>query len=229
MTSNIDVHSRRKTARIAGVLYLLVVPLGLFGAFYAPSQVIQLQEPAATMNNLVSSELLFRLGIVSDLLASVVMITVAVALYRLLKSVDRNMALLMLVFVVAGAAIAMLNKLNYFAALLLSGAGTAPTGFTAEQSQALAAIFLRMHEIGSAIAYIFWALWLAPLGYLVFKSTFLPRILGILLAISCVGYLVETFATFLGHSLDLALITFWGELLFILWLLIKGVKTEQEV
>jgi len=175
----------------------------------------------------MASESLFRLGIVSDLLASIVMILVVLVLYKLLKPVNKNMALLMVTFVLVGAPIAMLNKLNQFAALqLLSGADYL-TVFTTEQLQALALLFLRLQSRGSNIAFIFWGLWLLPLGYLVFKSGFLPRILGILLMISCFGYLIDSFAVFLGYSVGIGLFTAWGEMLFILWLLIKGVNAEQ--
>jgi hypothetical protein len=120
----------------------------------------------------MASESLFRLGIVSDLLAPLVLIVVVLLLYRLLKPVDKNLALLMVIFLLAGVPIALLNKLNQFAALqLLSGAGYL-TIFTPEQLQALAFLFLRLHNQGSTIAFIFWGLWLLPLGYLVFKSGF---------------------------------------------------------
>jgi hypothetical protein len=214
-------------ARLAGLLYLLVIPLGIFGALYVPSRLIVPGGAARTADNIMASESLFRLGIVSDLLAPLVLIVVVLLLYRLLKPVDKNLALLMVIFLLAGVPIALLNKLNQFAALqLLSGAGYL-TIFTPEQLQALAFLFLRLHNQGSTIAFIFWGLWLLPLGYLVFKSGFLPSFLGILLMIACFGYLIDSFATFLGYAVNVGMFAALGEVLFILWLLIKGVNAEQ--
>lgn len=214
-------------ARVAGFLYLLVIPLGIFGALYVPSRLIVPGNAAATAGNLMASESLFRLGIVSDLLAPIVLILVVLALYQLLKPVNKTMALLMVRFVLAGAPMSMLNKLNQFAALqFLSGADYLEV-FPPGQLQALSLLFLRLHNQGSTIAFLFWGLWLFPLGYLVFKSGFFPGILGILLMIACFGYLADSFASLLGYSLNLGMFAALGEVLFMLWLLIKGVKVEQ--
>lgn len=227
MTTHTTETSPQVYAKLAGFLYLLVVPLGIFGALYVPSRLIVLGDAAATTHNIMASELLFRLGIVSHLLAPIVLIMVVFVLYNLLKPVNKNMALLMVIFVLVGASIAMLNKLNQFAALqLLSGADYL-TVFTTEQLQALALLFLRLHNQGSTIGFIFWGLWLFPLGYLVFKSSFLPRLLGVLLMIACFGYLTDSFATFLGYRVNIGMFAALGEVLFILWLLIKGVNIEQ--
>jgi hypothetical protein len=221
------MNSINKTARLAGFLYLLVSLLAIFGILYVPPRLIVPGDAATTAQNLMASESLFRLAIVSDLLASIVMMLVVLVLYKLLKSVNKNMALLMVIFLLVAVPIAMLNKLTQFAALqLLSGADDL-TLFTTEQLQALALLFLRLHDHGSSIAFIFWGLWLFPLGYLVFKSGFLPRILGVLLMIACIGYLVDSFAIFLGYEVSIGMFTGWGEVLFLLWLLIKGVNVEQ--
>src|SRR5574341_984313 len=138
-----------------------------------------------------------------------------------------NMALLMVMFVVAGDAIAMLNEMTQFAVLrLLSGADYL-TVFTTDLVQALALLFLNMHSQGINIAQIFWGLWLLPMGYLVFKSGFLPRIIGALLIIAGFGYVIQSFAAVLGYNLSIIFYTGWGELLLLLWLLIKGVNVEQ--
>jgi hypothetical protein len=166
------MNSINRTARIAGLLYLMNVPLGIFGTLYVSSRLIVSGDAATTAKNLIASESLFRLGIVSNLLATIVMILVVLVLYRLLKPVNKTIALLMVMFVLIGAPISMLNKLNQFAVLFLSGADYL-TVFTTEQLQALVTLFLRLHNRGSNIAFIFWGLWLFPLGYLVFKSGFL--------------------------------------------------------
>ena len=222
-----NVNSINKTAKLAGFLYLLVIPLGIFGGLFVSSRLIVSGDAATTASNIIASESLFRLGIVSDLLAPIDMLLVGLVLYKLLKPVNKNIALLMVLFVLAGTSIAMLNKLNQFAALQLLTDADYLTGFTTEQLQALAFLFLRLHSRGSSIAFIFWGLWLFPLGYLVFQSGFLPKILGVLLMIACIGYLIDSFATFLGYDVSIGLFAAWGEILFILWLLIKGVNVEQ--
>ncbi|HET9588647.1 MAG TPA: DUF4386 domain-containing protein [Anaerolineales bacterium] len=215
------------TARLAGFLYLLVVPLGIFGSLYVPSRLIVSGDAAVTANNLMASETLFRLAIVSDLLAPLVLIFVVLFLYKLLKPVDKNMAWLMVIFLLLGVPIALLSKANQFIALqLLSGADYL-TVFTQEQLQALALLFLRLHDRAGTIAAIFWGLWLFPMGYLVFQSGFFPRILGILLMIACFGYVINSFSIFLGYTVNVGLLAALGEVLFILWLLIKGVDAEQ--
>ena len=214
-------------ARLAGFLYLLVIPLGIFGSLYVPSKLIVAGDAATTAKNLIASEALFRLGVVSDLLAPIVLIFVVLALYELLKPVNKPIALLMVMFLLVGASIATLNKLNQFAALqLLSGADFLKV-FTADQLQAFALLFLRLHNRGGTIAAIFWGLWLFPMGYLVFKSGFFPRILGVLLMIACFGYVIDSLATFLGYNINLGLFAALGEIAFIFWLLIKGVNVEQ--
>jgi len=178
----------------------------------------------------MASELLFRLSIVSALLSQIVGIGVTLALYQLLKPVNRNMASLMVIFVLTGIPITMLTELTHVAALqLLSGADYL-TIFTTEQLQALALLFLDLHGYGLTIAGIFWGLWLFPLGYLVFKSGFLPRILGVLLILGCFGYLIDSFGLFLfpDYNLNIALYTGWSEVIFPLWLVIKGVNVEQQ-
>jgi len=221
-----------KTARVAGFLYLLMAPFGIFGILWASSLIVP-GDAAITANNIMASESLFRLSIVSALMVQIICIFMVLILYKLLKPVNKNHALLMVIFILVGAPIAMLNELNRFAALLLSsGADYLMTVFTADQLQALVPLFLDLHEQGVTIAGIFWSLWLFPMGYLAFKSGFIPRILGVLLIIAGFGYLIDSFAGFLLPNFyapisQFILFTTYGELLFPLWLLIKGVNVEQ--
>jgi len=226
MTTRIAETSPLIYARVAGFLYLLVVPLGIF-SLYVSSRLIAPGDARTTANTIMASESLFRLGMVSDLLAPLVLIFVVLFLYKLLKPVNKNMAWLMVIFLLLGVPIALLSKLNQFAALLLLSGADYLTVFTTEQLQALALLFLHLHDRGGTIAFIFWGLWLFPLGYLVFKSGFFPRILGVLLMISCFGYLINSFAIFLDYNVNTGLFGALGEVLFILWLLIKGVNVEQ--
>jgi len=222
----------KKTARVAGFLYLLMAPFGFFGMFYVPSILIVPGDAATTANNITASELLFRSGIVSALIVQIVNIFVVLVLYKLLKPVNKNHALLMVIFILLGAPIAMLNELNRFAALLLSSGADYLTVFTADQLQALVPLFLDLHEHGISIAGIFWGLWLFPMGYLVFKSGYIPRILGVLLIIGGFGYLIDSFTFYLLPNFYATIsqftqFTWFGELLLPLWLLIKGVNVEQ--
>ena len=214
-------------ARVAGFLYLFANLFAPFTLLYLPSRFIVSGDAAGTASNITTSESLFRLGIVLNLFTFIGNIFLALALYQLLKVVNKNMASLMVIFSLIGVSIAMLNELTQLAVLqLLNGADYLKV-FPAEQLQALAYLFLRLHTQGVNISQIFWGLWLFPMGYLVFKSGFLPRIIGVLLIIACFGYVIQSFATFLGYSMNLIFFTGWGELLLLLWLLIKGVNVEQ--
>ncbi len=216
-------------ARVAGFLYVIANSPAPFALLYLPSRLIVRGDAAATANNIMASESLFRLAIAGSLFNSIAMIFVVLALYQLLKVVSKNMASLMVIFVLAAVPIGMLTELNQLAVLsLLSGADYLNV-FTADQLHALVMLFLNLHRDGVLTAQIFWGLWLFPLGYLVFKSGFLPRILGVLLMIACFGYVIQSFAVFLLPNLNVNIIFFtsWGELFFVLWLLIKGVNVEQ--
>lgn len=208
MTTRTAETSPLLLARVAGALYLSLIPLSVLGILSSgPS----------------------RLSIVSALLVQIVNILVVLVLHQLLKPVNKNMARLMVIFILLGVPIAMLNELNQFAVLFLSSGADSLRGFTADQLHTLVLLFLNLYNNGTNIAGIFWGLWLFPMGYLVFKSGFLPRILGILLIIGCVGYLIQSFTAFLlpNLAMNVALLTFWGEVLFPLWLLIKGVDVAR--
>lgn len=223
-----DNMNPNKTARIAGLLYVIPWFLSLFAFFLLDSLIVP-GDAATTANNIMASESQFRLSVVSDLIVQPVFVVLVLALYKLLKPVNQNQAALMVILFLVSVPIAMLNMLNQFATLrLLSGANYL-TAFTANQVQALVPFFRDLHEVGIMIAYIFWGLWLFPLGYLVFKSGFLPRMLGILLMISCFGYLIDFVTFFLFPNFDVAInmYTGWAELFLCLWLLIKGVNVEK--
>ena len=229
MTNRIDEISPLIYARVAGILYLLMIPLGIFGILYVPSTLIVSGDAAATANNIMASESLFRLSIVSALILQINQILLVLVLYKLLKPVNKIHASLMVVFALAAVPIAMLNEFNHFAALLFLSGADYLTAFGADQLHAQVMFFLDLHEHGIFIAQLFWGLWLFPMGYLIFKSGFLPKTIGVLLMIGCFGYLIDSFIFFLLPTIDITLsgFTFWGELLLPLWLLIKGVDVEQ--
>jgi hypothetical protein len=221
-------NSIQRTARIAGLLYLILAALSAFGLVYVPSVLIAPGDSATTTRNILANEWLFRLGIVSNLLAFTINIFVVVFLYKLLKPVNEGIASLMVILILMGLALAMLNELNQVAVLLLSGADYLPA-FTTDQLQALVPLFFDLYEHGFLISHIFFGLWLFPMGYLIFKSEFLPRFLGILLIIAGFGYLADFILFFLfpGVGVTVSEFTFVGEVLLLLWLLLRGVNVNQ--
>ena len=222
------MNSIQKTARFAGILYLLLAIFGAFGILYIPSLIVS-GDAAATVNNIMASESLFRLSFVSGLIGQTVFILLVLVLYKLLKPVNKNHALLMVIFALVSVPITMLNQVNQFAVLLLLSGADYLTVITQDRLHAQVMFFLDLSEAGVSIVQIFWGLWLLPFGYLVFKSGYLPRILGVLLMIGCFGYLIDFFTFFLLPNFDRTISQFTGigELLFPLWLLIRGVNVEQ--
>lgn len=229
MTTETGTNSIQRTARLAGLLYLLTMPFSIFGFFYVPARLVVPGNAAATADNIAGSEGLFRAGIVAWLIGITIYVVLSLLLYRLLKPVNKTYALLMVIFILLSIPIAFINEINRLAVLLLlSGADYLKT-FQTDRLQAQAMFFLDLHAQGIGIAQIFWALWLFPMGYLVFKSGFLPRILGILLSIAGLGYLAESFAFFLFPASGVTIVwfTFLGEVVFPVWLLVKGVNVER--
>jgi len=196
---------------------------------YVPSKVIVHGNAAATANNIAAAETLFRLGIASQLVGQAGFIFVALALYDLLKGVDRRLASLMVTLIVVSIPIAFLNEVNSFAALVLVRGADFLSLFDKPQRDALAMLFLNMHGRGLVVAEMFWGLWLFPLGLLVYRSRFLPRFLGVWLALAgcawvvlCLtGLLCPQYADKVNSYSQPAV---FGEIVFMLWLLVKGVK-----
>lgn len=212
-----QVKSVRRTARIAGLFYFAMMPLGLWGLLYVPSQIFVEGDMAATVQNIVDNELLFRSGIVSSLLVQVAFVFVGVYLYKLLKDVSIGAARLMVLFIAVSIPIAMLAEVNHLALLQVIDAGG-----SLDQVR----LFAEIHTAGVTIASIFWGLWLAPLGYLAYKSGFIPKIIGVLLYIGSASYVIDAFGYFLAPDMELALSTFLsaGEFVMAAWLLIRGVS-----
>ena len=215
-------------ARIAGALYLIGGVAGVLGILYIPTLVVP-GNAAATVNNIALHESLFRFSIVSALVNDVIYIFVALVLYKLFKFVDKNIAVLMVILNLIAVPIAMLNELNNFAVLHLLHGANSLTSIAPDQWHALVPLLLNLHADGIQIASIFWGLWLFPMGYLVYKSGFLQKIIGVLLMIACFGYVAESFATFIipDHKINIALLTSWVELILPLWFLIKGVNVQK--
>lgn len=226
--------STSKNARIAGFLYLLLVIVGPLRLMYIPSRLFVHGNASATAANIAAHETLFRLGIVGDLFCGTILIFIVLALYRLFKGVDQNLAVLVVMLGgVLPAAIDFFTVLNDAAALILARGADFLSVFDKPQRDALAMLFLRMHDQELFAAMIFWGLWLIPLGILVYRSRFLPRFLGVWLIVNGFAYLANSFAGLLlphyanavGNFIFPALT---GEVAFVLWLLIRGAK-EQTV
>lgn len=217
-------------ARVAGLLALIVLVAGSFAGFVHARLVVP-GDAVTTANNIIASEALYRLGFVSGLVMFTVFILYVSVLYKLLTPVNKNIALLMVIFGLVGVPIAMLNQINQSAALLLLSGADYLKVFTADQLHAQMMFFLDLHKHGGLIGVIFWGLWLFPLGFLVLKSGYFPRILGVLLMIGCFGWLMVFLQRFLLPSYAaLAYSRFAAhiaELSWMLWLLIKGVDVEQ--
>jgi Domain of unknown function (DUF4386) len=215
--------------RFAGLLYLLASLPGFFALLYVPSKIFVRGNATATANNIAAHEMLFRLGIAADLICQALFIFVALALYHLLKGVNHRHALLMLTLILVAIPIAFVNEVNSVAALVLARGADFLSVFDKPQRDALARLFLDLRGGGFDVAGIFWGLWLFPLGLLVYRSGFLPRILGVLLMIACWAYLANSFTSLVLPRYE-ALVNRWisplqlAEVVFMLWLLIKGAR-----
>jgi hypothetical protein len=223
--------SQRKTAKIAGVLYLLLIMFGII-AQVIRSNLIVPADVTATASNIMASGEMIRISFMSDLLMTTFYFLWGLALYVLLKPVNKNIAMLMALINFVGAPIMAINMLNQFAALhLLSGADYLKV-FPADQLQAMAMFFLNMQNYGYLIAAISLGSYLLPLGYLIFKSGYFPRMFGVLYIMLGFCTLVDFFIQFLFPKYaDISMLLLYPgalvEISFCLWLLIKGANVHQ--
>jgi len=221
--------STKKVARFAGLLYVLLLIPGFYGLVYVPSALIVHANPAATAHNILASETFFRSGIVADLIGQALFILLAVVLYRLLKGVDKTLAALMVILIVISIPIAFVAEVGHLAIPgLLDGTGPA-AAFSEAQRNAQMMASLDAYDNGILVAELFWGLWLFPLGTLIFRSGFLPRVLGVLLFIAGSAYLAESITWLLlpayGHLVGgFASPLRALEMVLPFWLLIMGAK-----
>ncbi len=223
--------SMRSLARTTGLLYLVIIVCAGFSEGYVRSSVLVPGDAAATADNILAAEGLFRLGFVTDLIAFLADAAVAVLFYVLLRPVSETVSLLAAAFrLVAHPAIASVNLLNHFGVLLLLGGAPYLDAFSTHQLQALALLSLQTHRYGYLIGGAFFGVHCALLGYLVVRSVAFPRLLGLLLFAAAAGYLFESFSFFLAPSLEslasgLVVATAGiAEVSLCFWLLIKGVR-----
>jgi hypothetical protein len=223
------MHPTKKAAHIAGAVYLLLVLTAPFSLLYVPGKLIVRGNATATANNILTHETLFRLGIVADLFGSVIFICLGIALHRLLSIVNKTWAGLMIALVLVSAAVGFLNVLNNIAALTLFRGGEFLTVIDKPQRDALAYLFLRLQNQGIFMNEIFWGLWLFPFGLLIYRSGFLPRFLGVWLMLNCFAYVILSliallFPPYYDTAFMIAQPVLFGELVIMLWLLVKGAK-----
>ncbi len=221
---------RDRTARLAGLLYLLVVLIAPYRLIYVPSALFVSRDAAATVANIAAHETLFRIGLAADLVCGSLMAFVALAPFRLLGDVDRRHAVAMLLL--GGALVPALyffNVVNDAAVLLLVHGGDALAAFEPAQRTALAMLFLQLHGQTVGAAELLWGLWLFPLALLVLRSGFLPRLFGYGLILNGLAYVIQSLAWALLPDWEDTLSSVLGplqfvEVLFMLWLLVLGAR-----
>jgi Domain of unknown function (DUF4386) len=221
----------KTTARIAGVLYLLV---GIFGGFaegFVEPKVYVAGDAATSVANVVSNAALVRAGVVADLLDQAFFVLLAVTLYGLLKNVQRNVAVAMVALVAVAAAIASLNVVFLFEALQVSGGGSYLKAVGTAGAEATVLMLLDLQHYGLLAAQVFFGLWLAPLGYLALKSGQFSKALGIVLIVAAGCYMVDLLAAFLVPDLSKVIHAYvvipcaLAEIWMVLYLLVIGVRT----
>lgn len=221
-----------KKARLAGFLYLVLIVTGILNLMYIPSLFIVWDDPAQTVENIRSSEGVFRLAIAVGALSFITFLALPLALYRLLSQVNKTHAVLMVLFALVSIPVSFTNMVHKLDVLSLVSNADFVNGLEPAEIQFQVMYHLHAFNNGIMLSQIFWGLWLFPFGYLVYKSGFLPRILGIFLMAGCLGYLIQFFGPFLwaGYSGSLlqtlaGIPASVGEIGICLWLLIVGART----
>ena len=215
--------------RFAGLLYVLTSIVGFFAMGYVPNKLIVHGNPVATVNNIAAHEMLFRFGIAGQFISQAAFIFVALALYKLLEGVNRRHASLMVILIVVSVPIALVNEVNSLAALALVRGADFLSIVEKPQRDAFAMLFINMHGRGLVVAELFWGLWLFPLALLVYRSRFLPRFLGVWLALAGAAWVILSLVSILLPQYQNKVYTctqpaVLGEIAFMLWLFIRGAK-----
>lgn len=219
-------------ARIAGFLYLLVIAGGIFAELLVRGRLVVSGDAAATAHNIMAHQMLYRRGFVVELVYCVCNIPLTVIFYNLLKVVNRNVALMMVLLDVTVNVIESISLLGHFAPLLLLSGTHHLSAFPPEQLQALSYLSIQLFEHGFAICLVFFGFDCFAMAYLIYRSTFLPRMIGVLLAIEGVGYLVNSFSLFLFPALQPRIFPYFAptalaEIALALWLLVMGVNVPR--
>ena len=225
------MHPTKKTAHVAGFLYLLVTIGGMFALMYVPGKLYVHGNSAATANNILAHQSLFLSDTVVGLVSELLFIAVVLVLYRLLKAVNQQHAALMVILVLIDAPLAFLGTAFQMATLAFLRGAEFLTVFDKPQRVALAMLSVNVDNQVTIVSEIFWGLWLLPLGLLVFRSGFLPRFLGLWLIINGLAYVALSFTGMLlpqdvDMAFKIAMPALLGEMALMLWLLIKGAKVQ---
>jgi len=223
------MHPLKQTARIAGVLYLLVVLIGPFVLIYVPRKLYVPGDASATAGNILAHESLFRTHIVAGLVVELLFISLVLVLYQLLKGVNLQLAAIMVILILIHAPLAFLSIATEVATLTFLKGGAFLAVFDKPQRDALATLLINANTEGIPVDMVFWGLWLLPLGVLVYRSGFLPRFLGGWLCINGVAYLILSATGLLvpqHREMVSTILTpiLFGEVALMLWLLIVGVR-----
>jgi len=224
-------------ARAAGIGYLVIIATGIYAEFFVRSSLIVAGDPAATAANVMGSELLFRSALASELVMLVADVAVAGALYMVFRRFSEALAVLAAFFRLTHAAVVGANLLNVYIPLLLLGGGTASASLEVGTRDGLASLLFQAHAYGYALGLVFFAVYCGLLGYLVVRSGYVPRVLGLLLMVAGAGYMIDSLGRTLlvGYAdyenvlgLIVLLPAFVAELSFSLWLTIKGVDVGDD-
>jgi len=221
--------SPRLTGRMAGAFQLLEAATATFGGVIVPGRLVVAGSAAATAARILGGERLFWLGFASSLVGVVFHAAWALLMYELLKPVNRSVSLLAAFVILVGCAVQAVTSLFYVAAWVILQGGPSVSAFTRDELQALALLFLKVGNYAFDIYLVFFGLWCFIIGYLVFKSTFLPRVLGVLLAISGLGWMTYLYPP-LAYRLFFPFIvaaSAMGEVPLELWLLVMGVNVSR--
>lgn len=224
--------SIKRTARLAGLLYVVMSALMVFGYMYLPATFLVPGDAAATARKITDGALLYRVGILSDLVAQLLFVFVVLTLYQLFKDVSRSHARLMVALVCVGVAVEIVNLVTHMAPLIFLSGGDYWSAFTRPQLEALALGSLRLGSSLGDLTIAIWGLWLFPFGILTIRSGFFPRVLGWLLMVAGFAYVV-TCVTAIVFPAQLAMVSrvvmplYIGELPIVLWLLVMGARVPQ--
>jgi hypothetical protein len=229
MTDQIAEAWPRFKARMAGACQLLEAITAAFGQVIVLDRLVVSGSAAATAANILGHERLFWLGFASSLIGVAFHIAWALLMYELLRPVNRSVSLLAALFVLTSCAMQALTSLLYLAPLLILQGGSSLSAFTTEQLQSLALMFLKLNQYAFNIDLVFFGLWCVLTGYLIFRSTFLPRILGVLLAIDGLGFVTYLYPPLAYHLFMpyLAVASALGEIPLELWLIVMGVNAQR--
>ena len=222
-----EISKRNKTARLAGLLYVLLVISGLIYLVYIPSTLIDWHNASKTFENIKNSIYLFKMGTLVAICSFLIFTILPLVLYKLLSSINKSAAFLMVLFALISIPLSFVNILNNFSILSLLKDNQSNLGVSGLEEQIM--FYLEQYSNGLEVLQIFWGLWLLPFGYLVFKSSFLPKILGTFLMLGCLGYLISFFGGFLFENFSNTILSNFigipaaiGEIGIALWLLIMG-------